>query len=58
MHKFSGRGTVVTYTIIHTAPDSSPSPGPYVLAIIKLDEGPQMTTQIICDPKTWKFGDM
>ena len=55
-HKFSGKGTIVTYTIIQTAPDQFSSHGPYVLAIIKLDEGPQMTTQIICDPKDAKIG--
>jgi uncharacterized OB-fold protein len=27
-----------------------------VLAIIKLEEGPQMTSQIICDPKEVKIG--
>ena len=36
-HKFSGKGTVVTYTVIQTAPDQFISPGPYVLAIIRLD---------------------
>ncbi len=30
--------------------------GPRVLAIIKLDEGPQMTSQVICDPKEAKIG--
>jgi uncharacterized OB-fold protein len=47
---------VVTFTVIHTAPDQFTSPGPYVLAIIRLDEGPQMTTQLICDPKEAKIG--
>ena len=55
-HKFSGTGTVVTYTVIQIEPDQFASPGPYVLAIIRLDEGPQMTTQIICDPKEAKIG--
>jgi uncharacterized protein len=55
-HKFSGFGTVVTHTTIQTAPDQFASAGPYVLAIIKLDEGPQMTTQIIAEPKDVKIG--
>ena len=55
-HKFSGFGTVVTYSIIQTAPDQFASPGPYVLAIVQLDEGPRMTGQVICDPKAAKIG--
>jgi uncharacterized OB-fold protein len=55
-HKFSGFGTVVTYTTIQTAPDQFSSAGPYVLGIIKLDEGPQMTSQIIVDPKEAVIG--
>ena len=31
--------------------------GPYCMAIIKLDEGPRITSQIVdCDPKTVKPG--
>jgi uncharacterized OB-fold protein len=55
-HKFAGMGTVVTYTIIQTEPDQFASHGPYVLAIIRLDEGPRMTAQVICDPKEAKIG--
>jgi uncharacterized OB-fold protein len=55
-HKFAGKGTVVTFTIIQTAPDQFASHGPYVLAIIKLDEGPQMTSQVVCDPSEAKIG--
>ena len=55
-HQFSGKGTVVTYTVIQTAPDQFSSPGPYVLAIIRLDEGPQMTSQIVCDPADIRIG--
>ena len=54
-HKFGGTGTVVTYTIIQTEPDQFASRGPYVLAIIGLDEGPRMTAQVICDPKEAKI---
>ena len=55
-HKFTGMGTVVTYTIIHTAKEQFEAYTPYVLAIIKLDEGPQMTSQVVCDPKDAKIG--
>ena len=49
-HKFIGSGTVVTYTVIHTAAEQYAMLTPYVLAIVKLDEGPQITTQIVCRP--------
>jgi len=42
----SGRGTVVTYTIVH----QPPSPGfdvPYVLAVVRLEEGPQMMCNVV-----------
>ena len=29
---------------------------PYVLAIVKLDEGPQITTQVVCSPEKAKIG--
>ena len=54
-YKFKGQGVITTYTIIRT-PISDPEhenidiPSrciPYVLAIIKLDEGPRLTAQIV-----------
>nr|WP_321497056.1 Zn-ribbon domain-containing OB-fold protein [uncultured Methanolobus sp.] len=55
-YKFSGKGEVVTFTVIHTAAEGFENQTPYVLAIIKLDEGPSLTSQIICDPKAVKIG--
>jgi len=55
-HKFAGRGTIVTFTVIHTANDQFAALTPYVLAIVKLDEGPQMTTQVVCCPEEAKIG--
>ena len=45
--KFKGTGEIVTYTVIHTAAEGFEGQTPYLLGIIKLDEGPQLTTQII-----------
>lgn len=42
----SGRGTVVTYSVVH----QPPSPGfdvPYVLAVVRLDEGPQLMCNVV-----------
>ena len=46
-HEFSGKGTVYSYTIV----DSNPPAGyeqfvPYVVALVKLDEGPLITAQL------------
>jgi uncharacterized OB-fold protein len=48
----SGRGRVVTYSIVHQAPfESYAASTPYVLAVIRLDEGPQMMANVLAsDP--------
>lgn len=45
--KMKGIGTVVTYTIIHTPMEGFENQVPYILAIIKLSDGPTITTQIV-----------
>jgi hypothetical protein len=55
-YKFSGKGEVVTYTVIHTAAEGFEGQTPYVLGIIKLEEGPSLTSQIICDAENVKIG--
>ncbi len=55
-YKFAGTGSVVTYTVIRTASEQFEQATPYVLAIIKLDEGPRFTAQIVCSPKEVKIG--
>ncbi len=47
--KYKGSGEVVTYTIIHSAAKDYAKLTPYILAIIQLDEGPRLTSQVICD---------
>jgi uncharacterized OB-fold protein len=47
---FSGKGKVITYSIIHSASENFQNQVPYIIAIIKLDEGPNITSQIVdCD---------
>ena len=46
----------MTYTIIHTAAEGFEDLVPYTLAIIKLDEGPQLTSQVIGDPEKIHIG--
>ena len=46
----SGRGTVYSYTIVNRSPDPAFSP-PYVVALVRLDEGPVMLTNVVgCPP--------
>jgi uncharacterized OB-fold protein len=52
-YKFSGKGTVYSYTIV----DSEPPAGfekftPYVVALVKLEEGPMITAQLT-DVENW-----
>jgi len=54
--KFKGLGEVVTYTIVHSSTKDFEKQTPYILAIIKLDEGPRLTSQVICDHKGIHIG--
>ena len=53
----SGTGVIETFTVIHT-----PAPGfefqtPYIMAVVKLDGGPMLTTQIVdVEPEDVKIG--
>lgn len=50
-YEFKGVGEIETFTIIRTANDSEFEKPfrriPYILAIIKLDEGPRLTAEIV-----------
>lgn len=46
-YKLSGKGEIISYTIIHVGPEEFEKQVPYPMAIIKLDEGPQITAQIV-----------
>lgn len=55
--KFSGEGEVLSYTVIHAPPQGFELAKPYILAIIKLKEGPCMTSQIVdCKPEDVAIG--
>lgn len=55
-YKFKGDGEIVTYTIIHTATEGFGHQTPYALAIVKLDEGPRLTSQIVAESREMKIG--
>ena len=48
LEKFTleGKGEIVTYTVIHTPMQGFEEQIPYILAIVKLSDGPMITTQI------------
>lgn len=55
--KLSGKGEIVTYSILHVGPEDFENQVPYPVAVIQLEEGPRLTAQIIdCDPSTIKIG--
>lgn len=45
--EFSGRGEVVSYTVVHDPGDNYRGNVPYTLGVIKLEEGPRVTGQIL-----------
>ena len=49
----SGRGVVYSYTVVHRAPSPAfAAEVPYVVAVVKLDEGPHLMTNIVGCPQT------
>ncbi len=44
--EFSGLGTVYSFTVVREAPEGFEGQAPYVLALVKLDEGPLVTAQL------------
>jgi len=45
----SGEGEIVSFTILHTAPEGFDGHTPYSIALVKLKEGPVITAQIVGD---------
>jgi len=56
-YQFSGKGEVYSYTTIYEAPAGYEGDVPYTIALVKLDEGPMVTTQLTdIDPGEVKIG--
>ncbi len=45
-YTFTGTGTVVSWTTVRQAPENFDEQTPYVVALVKLDEGPMLTAQL------------
>jgi hypothetical protein len=55
---FSGKGALFAFSEVHSAPAGLELEIPYVLAIVQLEEGPKLTTQLVdCLEKDVKVGD-
>ncbi|AAM30565.1 MULTISPECIES: Zn-ribbon domain-containing OB-fold protein [Methanosarcina] len=54
--KFKGTGEIVSYTLIHTGAEGFEGQAPYTLAIIKLDEGPRLTSQVVGNTDNIQIG--
>lgn len=56
-YMFSGRGKVYSYSIVYNAPAHFKDYVPYVVALIDLDEGPRITSQLTdVNPREVKIG--
>ena len=55
--KLTEAGKVLTYTVIHTAPDDFATQTPYVVAVIETPEGARLTAQVVdCQPEAVTIG--
>ncbi len=55
--KLEGKGKVLSFTVVHVAPQDFKDQVPYVLAIIELKEGPKLMAQVTdCDPDEVEIG--
>lgn len=55
--KFSGRGKIYSYTLVTAPPSGFELEAPYILALVQLEEGPMLTTQLVdCKPNEIKIG--
>lgn len=58
MIRLSGKGKLITFTIIHVAPDGFTDQLPYAVGIIEMDEGIRVLAQVTdCHPEELKIGD-
>ncbi|TFG30536.1 hypothetical protein EU528_08140 [Candidatus Thorarchaeota archaeon] len=43
----SGKGTLVSFTVIHVAPDEFAEEAPYYIAIVELEEGTRVSARLL-----------
>jgi len=52
----SGRGRLVSWTVIRVAPARYAAEAPYTVAVIELAEGPRLTARVAGDPERLRGG--
>jgi len=53
----AGTGVIYSFTIVRVAPGRFREHAPYVVAVVELDEGPRMTTNVVgADPESIAIG--
>ena len=56
-HRFSGKGKVFSHTTIRVAPEGFEQYAPYVVAIVELEEGAKVVSQVVdCKPDDVRIG--
>jgi hypothetical protein len=45
-HRYSGRGRVITFSLVYEAPRGFAEQVPYLAALVRLDEGPMIATML------------
>lgn len=56
-YTFAGTGEVYSFTTLQETPEGFDEQAPYVLALVKLDEGPMITAQITDVDEPVAIGD-
>ncbi|UCD72725.1 MAG: Zn-ribbon domain-containing OB-fold protein [Candidatus Bathyarchaeota archaeon] len=55
--QLSGKGKVYSYTVIRSAPEGFEVFTPYVIAVVELEEGVRITSQVVdCKPEDVQIG--
>ncbi len=54
--RFSGRGKIISYTVIRVPPEGFEKYTPYTVAIIELDEGTRLSGQVVGNPESIDIG--
>ena len=49
-------GVVLSYSVVHDAPESMKLERPYIVGLIRIDSGVVVTSQIVCDPEEIRIG--
>jgi uncharacterized OB-fold protein len=56
-YELSGAGTIYSFTVVRQPPDGYEDQAPYVLALVRLEEGPLITAQLTdCDAEQVTIG--